>query len=81
MIFNIMIIETFYLTPPAFSWSGNYILKIFLGYFWGYDLLKNGLQASVVHFSAERTGFEPVSRFRRLHAFQACLFSHSSIFP
>ncbi len=30
---------------------------------------------------AERTGFEPVSRFRRLHAFQACLFSHSSIFP
>ncbi len=30
---------------------------------------------------AERTGFEPVSRFRRLHAFQACLFNHSSIFP
>ena len=30
---------------------------------------------------AERTGFEPVSRFRRLHAFQACLLSHSSIFP
>ena len=30
---------------------------------------------------AERRGFEPRNRFRRLHAFQACLFSHSSIFP
>lgn len=30
---------------------------------------------------AERGGFEPPNRFRRLHAFQACLFSHSSIFP
>ena len=26
-------------------------------------------------------GFEPPKRFRRLHAFQACLFNHSSIFP
>ena len=34
-----------------------------------------------VYAFAERTGFEPVSRFRRLHAFQACLFNHSSIFP
>gem|GEM_PF-1240391 len=33
------------------------------------------------HFLAERTGFEPVKRFGRLHAFQACLFNHSSIFP
>lgn len=30
---------------------------------------------------AEREGFEPSKRFRRLHAFQACLFSHSSISP
>ena len=30
---------------------------------------------------AERTGFEPVIRFRRIHAFQACLFNHSSISP
>ena len=30
---------------------------------------------------AERGGFEPPKRFRRLHAFQACLFNHSSIFP
>ena len=32
-------------------------------------------------FSAERRGFEPRKPFRSLHAFQACLFSHSSIFP
>ena len=32
-------------------------------------------------FIAERGGFEPPKRFRRLHAFQACLFSHSSISP
>ncbi len=30
---------------------------------------------------AERGGFEPPNRFCRLHAFQACLFSHSSTFP
>lgn len=30
---------------------------------------------------AERTRFELVSRFRRLHAFQACLLNHSSISP
>ena len=34
----------------------------------------------LVYF-AERGGFEPPKRFRRLHAFQACLFNHSSIFP
>ena len=31
--------------------------------------------------SAERTGFEPAKPFRGLHAFQACLFNHSSTFP
>ena len=30
---------------------------------------------------AERTGFEPANQFCRLHAFQACLFNHSSTFP
>ena len=30
---------------------------------------------------AERGGFEPPKRFWRLHAFQACLFNHSSISP
>ena len=32
-------------------------------------------------FIAERTGFEPANRFCRLHAFQACLFNHSSTSP
>ena len=26
-----------------------------------------------------KSGFEPAIRFRRIHAFQACLFNHSSI--
>ena len=30
---------------------------------------------------AERGGFEPPIPFRGIHAFQACLFSHSSTFP
>ena len=30
---------------------------------------------------AEREGFEPSVRFWRTHAFQACLFSHSSTSP
>ena len=30
---------------------------------------------------AERRGFEPLIRFRRIHAFQACLFNHSSTSP
>ena len=34
-----------------------------------------------VLFPAERTGFEPANRFCRLHAFQACLFNHSSTSP
>ena len=32
-------------------------------------------------FIAEREGFEPAKPFRGLHAFQACLFNHSSISP
>ncbi len=32
-------------------------------------------------FLAERRGFEPRNPFRGLHAFQACQFSHSCIFP
>ena len=32
-------------------------------------------------FIAERSGFEPEIRFCRIHAFQACLLSHSSISP
>ena len=32
-------------------------------------------------FLAERTGFEPVIPFGGIHAFQACLFNHSSISP
>ena len=44
---------------------------------------KKGRKQNVVTtwFLAERGGFEPPNRFRRLHAFQACLFSHSSTFP
>ena len=30
---------------------------------------------------AERKGFEPLKRFRRLHTFQACAFDHSAISP
>src|SRR5690554_6301512 len=30
---------------------------------------------------AERAGFEPAIHFRRIHAFQACLFNHSSTSP
>ena len=35
----------------------------------------------IIYIKAERGGFEPPNRFCRLHAFQACLFSHSSTFP
>ena len=49
-----------------------------------YDILspsqKKELDAVLTLF-AERGGFEPPNRFRRLHAFQACQFSHSCIFP
>ena len=38
------------------------------------------LESSWSHF-AERGGFEPPKRFWRLHAFQACLFNHSSTSP
>ena len=30
---------------------------------------------------AERKGFEPSIRYKRIHAFQACDFNHSSTFP
>ena len=35
----------------------------------------------MVFSTAERAGFEPAKPFRGLHAFQACLFNHSSISP
>ena len=38
------------------------------------------LHRNPIYF-AERTGFEPANRFCRLHAFQACLFNHSSTSP
>ena len=31
--------------------------------------------------SAERAGFEPAIRFRRIHTFQACSFNHSDTSP
>ena len=40
--------------------------------------MKKGEQRSPF---AERTGFEPANQFCRLHAFQACLFNHSSTSP
>ena len=30
---------------------------------------------------ADREGFEPSRRYKRLHAFQACAFSHSATCP
>ena len=45
---------------------------------------KKQLEQAQLLFScllAERRGFEPLCRFRRQHAFQACLLSHSSISP
>ena len=38
------------------------------------------LEKSFSHF-AERAGFEPAIHFWRIHAFQACLFNHSSTSP
>ena len=38
-------------------------------------------QANYMIPIAERTGFEPVKPFGGLHAFQACLFNHSSTSP
>ena len=42
---------------------------------------RNKDHCRLLRFFAERGGFEPPKRFGRLHAFQACLFNHSSIFP
>ena len=36
---------------------------------------------SLFNLHAERGGFEPPIRFWRIHAFQACLFNHSSTSP
>ena len=40
-----------------------------------------GPERSTPPMRPEREGFEPSRRFRRLHAFQACLFNHSSTSP
>ena len=42
---------------------------------------KTRLTSLVFYRFAERTGFEPANQFCRLHAFQACLFNHSSTSP
>ena len=33
------------------------------------------------HYLAEREGFEPSIRYKRIHTFQACSFSHSDTSP
>ena len=33
------------------------------------------------HILAEREGFEPSIRYKRIHTFQACSFSHSDTSP
>ena len=44
--------------------------------------IRNQLEISGFQLlGAERTGFEPANQFCRLHAFQACLFNHSSTSP
>ena len=47
------------------------------------QLLYNKKAATTLsqRLSAEGGGFEPPIRFWRIHAFQACLFNHSSITP
>ncbi len=49
----------------AFFWGGGRVYS---------TMTKNKLKA-------ERRGFEPRIPFGGIHAFQACLLSHSSIFP
>ena len=44
-------------------------------------LAQANLNSSVCKSLAERGGFEPPKPFWSLHAFQACLFNHSSISP
>ena len=44
-------------------------------------LAQASLDSSVCKSIAERGGFEPPKPFWSLHAFQACLFNHSSISP
>ena len=45
------------------------------------SLLKQAWTNKFCFSFAERRGFEPRKHFWRLHAFQACLFNHSSISP
>ena len=45
------------------------------------SLLKQAWTDKFVFYFAERRGFEPRKPFWSLHAFQACLFNHSSISP
>ena len=49
--------------------------------FCGENRIRFFLKALNPFHPAERTGFEPANRFCRLHAFQACLFNHSSTSP
>ena len=45
------------------------------------SLLKQAWTDKFCFYFAERRGFEPRKPFWSLHAFQACLFNHSSISP
>ena len=45
------------------------------------NIITNWQSTSYDIVTAERGGFEPPIRFWRIHAFQACLLSHSSISP
>ena len=38
-------------------------------------------QSGRLDYLAERKGFEPSIRYKRIHAFQACDFNHSSTSP
>ena len=46
-----------------------------------YKSIQSLFQLNFFRIPAEKAGFEPAIRFWRIHAFQACLFSHSSISP
>ena len=50
-------------------------------YIYAAHLVNQDIQGGGTAGSAERAGFEPAKPFRGLHAFQACLFNHSSISP
>ena len=48
---------------------------------WEYSALSTELLSLISSEFAEKIGFEPTKPFRGLHAFQACLFNHSSTSP